>query len=282
MQPKKQVPYTVHAQHKARKEAEYKLRAANGKIAHLKNTVGILLKKLKSVAGDEQKRADEQVAKIRKEMIWHEKRSLSEISRLTSIVDGMGSDPDIVSKITQSQSLPKLSHVTQTDISAMVGNKQFPSLLGESGDNTMDNHGGLTAPSTEPVRQIDRRLSTSLSFLAGKHNTSSRDKPYNEEYTNPRVPDPQNHGVLSSMQQLPKIDTIRDDVATEKSLFHARAISKKKHPRRGVKIAFEPSPTLKRIELVGDTVVSEISTGTQKKIASKREMRRAELRKRYL
>ena len=90
------VPFTVHAQHRARKEAEARLRKAQAKVVHLKNTIKVLLKKLKTNAENERRKATNIVGQIRREMIWHEKRSLSEISRLTGIVDAMGNDPDIL------------------------------------------------------------------------------------------------------------------------------------------------------------------------------------------
>ena len=50
-------------------------------------------------------------------MIWHEKRSLSEISRLTGIVDSMGMDPDILKMTTGGGNSPMRNSDVQTDIS---------------------------------------------------------------------------------------------------------------------------------------------------------------------
>jgi hypothetical protein len=114
------IPFTVQAQHKARKDAETKLKTASAKIIHLKNTIKILLAKLKRNAADERKKATKQVGKIRQEMIWHEKRSMSEISRLTGIVDSMALDPDIVKITTGPVKSPMKNSDAQTDASAVV------------------------------------------------------------------------------------------------------------------------------------------------------------------
>ena len=89
------VPFTVHAQHKARKQAEQDLAEAKGKIRRLNYTIKNLLSKLKSNAADSKRKADEEISEIRQKMIYHERRSQSEISRLTMIVDNMGKDPDL-------------------------------------------------------------------------------------------------------------------------------------------------------------------------------------------
>ena len=89
------MPFTVHAQHKARKQAEQDLAEAKGKIRRLNYTIKNLLSKLKSNAADSKRKADEEISEIRQKMIYHERRSQSEISRLTMIVDNMGKDPDL-------------------------------------------------------------------------------------------------------------------------------------------------------------------------------------------
>ena len=59
------IPFTVQAQHKARKEAEAKLKTASAKIIHLKNTIKILLNKLKRNSADSKKKATKQVVRFK-------------------------------------------------------------------------------------------------------------------------------------------------------------------------------------------------------------------------
>ena len=60
------IPFTVQAQHKARKEAEAKLKTASAKITHLKNTIKILLNKLKRNSADSKKKATKQVVRFKR------------------------------------------------------------------------------------------------------------------------------------------------------------------------------------------------------------------------
>ena len=65
-------------------------------------------------------KATKTVSKIRQEMIFHEKRSLSEISRLTGIVDAMGNDPDIMRATMGGGVSPSLSTGVQTGAPTQV------------------------------------------------------------------------------------------------------------------------------------------------------------------
>ena len=112
------VPFTVHAQHKARKQAEQDLAEAKGKIRRLNYTIKNLLSKLKSNAADSKRKADEEISEIRQKMIYHERRSQSEISRLTMIVDNMGKDPDLnvlhPPEVYTKKNMPPVSSAVQT------------------------------------------------------------------------------------------------------------------------------------------------------------------------
>ena len=164
------VPFTVQAQHKARKEAEAKLKESNAKIIHLKNTVKILLAKLKSTATNEKKKATVQVGKIRQEMIWHERRSNSEISRLTGIVDSMGTDPDILKITTSGGKSPLRSSSMQTE--SMVG-------IGSGAGSSSSNNNETLLLSSPPRRRgnggaggsssSSTHAPTVLSHIVGKH-----------------------------------------------------------------------------------------------------------------
>ena len=112
------VPFTVHAQHKARKQAEHDLVEAKGKIRRLNYTIKNLLSKLKSNAADNKKKADEEISSIRQKMLYHERRSQSEIARLTMIVDNMGKDPDLnmlhPPAVYTKKTMPPVSSAVQT------------------------------------------------------------------------------------------------------------------------------------------------------------------------
>ena len=112
------VPFTVHAQHKARKQAEQDLAEAKGKIRRLNYTIKNLLRKLKSNAAESKRKADEEISEIRQKMIYHERRSQSEISRLTMIVDNMGKDPDLNAlhppEVYTKKTMPPVSSAVQT------------------------------------------------------------------------------------------------------------------------------------------------------------------------
>ena len=119
------MPFTVHAQHKARKQAEQALAEAKGKIRRLNYTIKNLLSKLKSNAAESKRKADEEISEIRQKMIYHERRSQSEISRLTMIVDNMGKDPDLNAlhppAVYTKKNMPPVSSAVQT-VETMTNN----------------------------------------------------------------------------------------------------------------------------------------------------------------
>jgi hypothetical protein len=152
---KKSIPFTVHAQHQARKSAESDLAEANGKIRRMNYTIKQLLEKLKMNASNYKVKADEEVAKIRKEMFHHEKRSQSEISRLTLIIDKMGKDPDLNPGLYESPKMPPISSAAQTDDRMIVKEEGTGGMFKGSAWNT-------------PGNDVSRRSNYTETSLAGR------------------------------------------------------------------------------------------------------------------
>ena len=106
------VPFTVHAQHEARKRAEGELAKLNKKIKRMNYTIKQLMAKLSADRVEHKKRKEEEVAQIREEMIKHEHRSQNQIARLTSIIDHIGRDD----AATDMHKLPPVSSASQANL----------------------------------------------------------------------------------------------------------------------------------------------------------------------
>jgi hypothetical protein len=305
------VPFTVQAQHKARKEAEAMLKTSKAKIIHLKNTIAILLNKLKHTEINERNKATKTVSKIRQEMIFHEKRSLSEISRLTGIVDAMGNDPDIMRATMGGGVSPSLSTGVQTGVQtgAQTGvQTQVTAVarMGLGGDFVGRREAAVGASSSS---SSSTHATTSLSHLNAKQHRDPHklwaspvaDHPAGMQYSTAQNQEFTNRVLLKARSEVALSDSPLHDAgglyADEQSETMQRGVSlphinrspsgrrrnggggggnvaqnnTSNNTSRSTRLGYTPSSMLQRLELVGDIAAEEVSPS---KMSRKRRTRK--------